>query len=53
MRRWPPLPVRAELARDVAGDDSLADAIRERLRAVLAVQTWVELVPRGTLRRSE
>ena len=32
---------------------SLADAIRERLRAVLVVQTRIEFVPFGTLARSE
>ena len=42
-----------ELARDAALDAGLADAIRERLRAVLVVQTRVELVPWGSLARSE
>jgi phenylacetate-CoA ligase len=37
----------------VGGDESLADAIRAKLREVLVVQTRVELVPWGTLRRSE
>jgi len=49
----PPLPVVVELARGANADDSLADAIRERLRAVLVVQTRIELVPYGTLERSE
>ena len=49
----PPLPVRVELARGAAADDALAEAIRERLRNLLVVQTRVELVPWGTLRRSE
>ena len=49
----PPLPVSVELARGRVGDDSLAEAIRERLRSVLVVQTEVELVPWGSLRRSE
>ena len=49
----PPLPVRVELAPGTAADDALADAIRERLRNLLVVQTRVELVPWGTLRRSE
>jgi phenylacetate-CoA ligase len=34
-------------------DDSLADAIGEKLRNVLVVQTRVELVPWGSLQRSE
>jgi phenylacetate-CoA ligase len=52
-KQEPPLPVRVELARGTAADDALAEAIRERLRNLLVVQTRVELVPWGTLRRSE
>jgi phenylacetate-CoA ligase len=53
VKQEPPLPVSVELARDAAADDALAEAIRERLRTVLVVQTRVELVPFGTLQRSE
>jgi phenylacetate-CoA ligase len=53
VKQEPPLPVSVELARDAAPDDTLAAAIRERLRDVLVVQTRVELVPWGTLERSE
>jgi phenylacetate-CoA ligase len=53
VKQEPPLPVVVELARGAAGDSRLADAIRERLRDVLVVRTDVELVPWGTLRRSE
>jgi phenylacetate-CoA ligase len=53
VKQAPPLPVRVELARGRAGNDALAEAIRERLRNVLVVQTRVDLVPWGTLRRSE
>lgn len=53
VKQEPPLPVRVELARGRAADDSLADAIRERLRGVLVVSTRVELVPWGALQRSE
>jgi phenylacetate-CoA ligase len=49
----PPLPVSVELAQGGAPDPVLADAIREKLRAVLVVQTEVELVPFGSLGRSE
>ena len=42
-----------ELARGASADAALAEAIRDRLRNVLLVQTRVELVPWGTLRRSE
>jgi phenylacetate-CoA ligase len=53
VKQEPPLPVRVELARDVERDGDLADAICERLRSALVVQTRVELVPWGSLRRSE
>ena len=53
VKQEPPLPVTVELARDVAADDELARAIRERIRRVLVVSTNVELVPFGTLQRSE
>jgi phenylacetate-CoA ligase len=53
VRQDPPLPVVVELARDAKPTDSLADAIRERLRAVLVVQTRIEFVQFGTLARSE
>jgi phenylacetate-CoA ligase len=53
VKQEPPLPVVVELARGTRGDASLADAIRERLRDVLVVQTRVDLVPWGSLRRSE
>jgi phenylacetate-CoA ligase len=53
VKQEPPLPVAVELARGREGDDSLAEAIRERLRSVLVVSTRVELVPWGSLRRSE
>jgi phenylacetate-CoA ligase len=52
-RQEPPLPVAVELGRDAAATDGLADAIRERLRSVLVVTTQVELVPWGSLQRSE
>ena len=53
VKQEPPLPVSVELARGATADDVLAEAIRERLRNVLVVQTRVELVPWGSLRRSE
>jgi phenylacetate-CoA ligase len=53
VKQAPPLPVAVELARDASADAGLADAIRERLRGVLLVQTQVELVPWGSLQRSE
>jgi len=52
VKQEPPLPVSVELARGATAG-GLAEAIRDRLRDVLVVQTRVELVPWGTLRRSE
>jgi phenylacetate-CoA ligase len=53
VKQEPPLPVSVELAPDGSADDALREAIRDRLRAVLIVQTRVELVPWGSLQRSE
>ncbi len=53
VKQEPPLPVSVELAQDTGGDAELAEAIRDRLRSVLVVQTRVELVPWGSLQRSE
>jgi phenylacetate-CoA ligase len=53
VKQEPPLPVSVELAPGGDADASLAEAIRERLREVLIVQARVELVPPGSLARSE
>ena len=53
VKQEPPLPISVELARGARPGAQLADAIRERLRSVLVVQTRVDLVPWGTLQRSE
>jgi phenylacetate-CoA ligase len=53
VKQDPPLPVTVELGPGTPADDALASGIRERLRAELLVQTAVELVPFGTLARSE
>jgi phenylacetate-CoA ligase len=53
VKQEPPLPVAVELAKDTAHEDELAQAIGERLRSALVVQARVELVPWGTLQRSE
>ena len=53
VKQEPPLPVSVELAQGATADAALAEAIRERLRNVLVVQTRVELVPWGSLQRSE
>jgi phenylacetate-CoA ligase len=53
VKQEPPLPVSVELSRDAAPDAELAATIRTRLRDVLIVQMDVELVPWGSLQRSE
>jgi phenylacetate-CoA ligase len=53
VKQEPPLPVSVELARGATPEAALAEAIREKLRSVLVVQTRVDLVPWGSLRRSE
>ena len=53
VKQEPPLPVTVELAPDAMHDAALAEAIRERIRNVLVIQTRVELVPWGSLQRSE
>src|SRR5579872_886009 len=52
-RQEPPLAVAVELGPGREGDPSLASSISERVRGALVVQTRVELVPWGTLQRSE
>jgi phenylacetate-CoA ligase len=53
VKQDPPLPVSVELASGAKAGAALAEAIRERLRDVLVVQARVELVPWGSLQRSE
>jgi phenylacetate-CoA ligase len=53
VKQEPPLTVVVELAPRAPADPGLPDAIRERIRAVLLVQTDIALVRWGTLRRSE
>jgi phenylacetate-CoA ligase len=53
VQQEPPLPVIVELGRDATAGDALAEAIRDRLRMVLVVQTRVDLVPWGSLQRNE
>jgi phenylacetate-CoA ligase len=53
VKQDPPLPVTVELPQGAQPDAALAEAIRDRLRAVLVVQARVELVSWGSLERSE
>ncbi len=53
VKQEPPLPLSVELSRAAAPSLDLSDAIRARLRDVLVVQMEVELVPWGSLQRSD
>jgi phenylacetate-CoA ligase len=53
VKQEPPIPVVVELAEGAETDPELSELIRARIRAVLVVQTRVELVPYGSLERSE
>jgi phenylacetate-CoA ligase len=53
VKQEPPLPVAVELAEGEEGSTSLGAAIRQQLRGLLLVQTDVELVPWGSLQRTE
>ncbi|MHA3977015.1 hypothetical protein ACW9UR_04955 [Halovulum sp. GXIMD14794] len=53
VKQAPPLPVVIELARDAEPDPVLGTRIRQRLREDLIVTTEIELVPFGTLPRSD
>jgi phenylacetate-CoA ligase len=48
-----PLPVAVELGEGASPEPGLERSLRERLRQALVVQTSIELVPWGSLRRSE
>ncbi len=49
----PPLPISVELAKTVEGDPQLAEKIQKRIRDVLVVSTRIDIVPWGSLQRSE
>jgi phenylacetate-CoA ligase len=53
VKQEPPLPVTVELAPGAAPTEALVETIRARVRDVLLVQIRVELVPWGSLARSE
>jgi len=52
-KQEPPLPVAVEVDLGSEDDGELARAIRDRIRAALVVQTEIDLVPFGSLHRSE
>jgi phenylacetate-CoA ligase len=53
VKQEPPLPVSIELAQDTQATEELSEAIGTKLREVLTVRAEIELVPFGTLSRSE
>ena len=53
VKQEPPLPVSIELARDIQATDELSEAIGTKLREELTVRAEIELVPWGSLGRSE
>jgi phenylacetate-CoA ligase len=53
VKQEPPLPVAVELARGEEPDEALAHVIGARLREALVFQASVELIPFGSLGRSE
>jgi phenylacetate-CoA ligase len=53
VKQEPPLPVSVEVAQGAQPDPELAQAIATRLRETLVVTTRVELVPWGSLQRSD
>ena len=53
VKQEPPLPVAVELSNGASAAPGLAEAISQKLRSVLVVQASVDLVPWGTLQRSE
>jgi phenylacetate-CoA ligase len=53
VKQEPPLPVSIELSRDIQATDELSEAIGTKLREELTVRAEIELVPWGSLSRSE
>jgi phenylacetate-CoA ligase len=53
VKQEPPLPIQVELERDGEPPDGLAEAIARRIRDALVFTARVELVPFGSLQRSE
>jgi phenylacetate-CoA ligase len=53
VKQAPPLPVDVELADGLPPDEGLSAAIEKRIRETLLVTTQVELLPFGSLPRSD
>jgi len=53
VKQEPPLPVTVELAKSVESGPQLAEQIQKRIRDVLVVSVRIDIVPWGSLQRSE
>jgi phenylacetate-CoA ligase len=53
VRQEPPVPIAVELAKDQAAGPELAGRIEKRIRDTLIFTARIDLVPWGTLQRSE
>lgn len=53
VRQEPPLPVQVELAADLQSEEGLASAIAAAIREKLIATVKIELLPYGSLQRSE
>lgn len=53
VKQAPPLPVQVELAKGKTPDQGLAEEIKKRIRDELLVTTKIDLVPFGTLPRTD
>ncbi|MFD2857267.1 phenylacetate--CoA ligase family protein [Seohaeicola zhoushanensis] len=53
VKQDPPLPITVELADGRAADAGLADAIRQKLRDTLVFTSRIDLVPAGSLPRTD
>jgi phenylacetate-CoA ligase len=53
VKQEPPLPISVELAKTIKDAPQLAEKIQKRIRDVLVVSTRIDIVPWGSLQRSE
>jgi len=53
VKQQPPLPIKVELAAEQEPDDGLADRIRQRIRDKLLFTSAIDLVPHGSLPRTD
>lgn len=53
VKQDPPLPIKVEVAEGRAADPGMADAIRQKLRDTLVFTSRIDLVPAGSLPRTD